>query len=61
MTNPKAKNTICLWFNKDALDAARFYAATFSNSEVTRIYQAPTDYPSGKEGDILKPNAPSQR
>jgi predicted 3-demethylubiquinone-9 3-methyltransferase (glyoxalase superfamily) len=53
MNNTKAKNTICLWFNKDALDAARFYAATFPNSEVGKIYKAPTDYPSGKEGDIL--------
>ena len=53
MTNTKAKNTICLWFNKDALDAARFYAATFPNSEVTRIFKAPGDYPSGKEGEIL--------
>lgn len=53
MSNPKAKNTICLWFNKDAQDAARFYSATFPNSEVTRIYKAPGDYPSGREGDIL--------
>ena len=35
MSNTKAKNTICLWFNKDAQDAARFYAATFPNSDVT--------------------------
>ena len=53
MSNTKAKNTVCLWFNKDALDAARFYAATFPDSEVTKIYKAPSDYPSGKEGDIL--------
>jgi 2-polyprenyl-6-hydroxyphenyl methylase/3-demethylubiquinone-9 3-methyltransferase len=49
----KAKNTLYIWFNKDALDAARFYAATFPNSEVTAICKAPGDYPSGKEGDIL--------
>ena len=53
MSTKKAKNTICLWFNKDALDAARFYAATFPNSEVTAIQKAPGDYPNGKEGDIL--------
>ncbi|MEI9863056.1 MAG: VOC family protein [Limisphaerales bacterium] len=53
MSNMKAKNTICLWFNKDAQDAARFYAATFPNSEVTAIHKAPGDYPSGKEGEIL--------
>src|SRR5215213_5146189 len=48
-----AKNTICLWFNKDAQDAARFYAATFPNSEVTAVHKAPGDYPSGKAGDVL--------
>jgi len=49
----KAKNTICLWFDKDALDAAQFYAATFPNSEVTAVHKAPADYPSGKAGDVL--------
>jgi predicted 3-demethylubiquinone-9 3-methyltransferase (glyoxalase superfamily) len=47
------KNTVCLWFDKDALDAARFYAATFPDSEVTAIHHAPTDYPSGQAGDVL--------
>ena len=49
----KTKNTICLWFNKDAHEAARFYAATFPNSKVTAVRKAPGDYPSGKEGDVL--------
>lgn len=49
----KSKNTICLWFDKDALDAARFYAATFPNSEVTAVHKAPADYPSGKAGDVI--------
>ena len=49
----KAKNTICLWFDKDAPDAARFYAATFPNSEVTAVHKAPGDYPSGTQGDVL--------
>ena len=49
----KPKNMICLWFNKDAHDAARFYAATFPNSEVTAVHKAPSDYPSGKQGDVL--------
>lgn len=49
----KSKSTICLWFDKDALDAARFYAATFPNSEVTAVHKAPADYPNGKEGDVL--------
>jgi predicted 3-demethylubiquinone-9 3-methyltransferase (glyoxalase superfamily) len=49
----KAKNTICLWFDKDALEAARFYAATFPSSEVTAVHKAPADYPSGKAGNAL--------
>ena len=49
--NPK--NRICLWFNKDAQEAARFYAATFPESDVTAVYRAPSDYPSGKKGDEL--------
>jgi predicted 3-demethylubiquinone-9 3-methyltransferase (glyoxalase superfamily) len=47
------KNTICLWFNGDAEEAARFYAATFSDSAVTSVSRAPADYPSGKAGDVL--------
>lgn len=47
------KNTICLWFDKDAETAARFYAATFPDSAVTAIHHAPADYPSGKAGDVL--------
>lgn len=47
------KNTICLWYDKDALDAARFYAATFPNSEVKSVFEAPSDYPDGKKGDVL--------
>ena len=52
-TNMKPKNTICLWFDKDAQEAARFYAATFPNSEVTAVHKAPGDFPSGKQGDVL--------
>ena len=48
-----AKNTICLWFDKDAEAAARFYAATFPNSEVTAVNKAPGDFPGGKKGDVL--------
>ena len=47
------KNTICLWYDKDALEAARFYAATFPNSEVKAVHTAPADFPSGKQGDVL--------
>jgi predicted 3-demethylubiquinone-9 3-methyltransferase (glyoxalase superfamily) len=49
----KPKNTICLWFDKDAHEAARFYAATFPDSKVTAVREAPGDYPGGKEGDVL--------
>src|SRR5207247_9643972 len=48
-----AKNTICLWYNKDAEDAARFYAATFPDSKVTAVRKAPGDFPGGKAGDVL--------
>ena len=48
-----AKNTICLWYNNDAEDAARFYAETFPDSEVTAVHNAPDDYPGGKKGDPL--------
>ena len=51
-----AKNTICLWFDKDAQDAARFYAATFPNSEVTAVHEALGDFPGGKKGDVLTVN-----
>jgi len=47
------KNTICLWYEKDAEAAARFYAATFPDSAVGAIFHAPSDFPSGKKGDVL--------
>ena len=52
-TNVTPKNTICLWYNNDAHDAAKFYAATFPDSKVTAVRTAPADYPSGKAGDVL--------
>ena len=48
-----AKNTICLWFDKDAEAAARFYAKTFPNSAVGAVHLAPGDYPDGRKGDVL--------
>src|SRR5262245_7151724 len=48
-----AKNTICVWYDKDAEAAARFYAKTFPDSAVGTIWRAPGDYPSGKKGDVL--------
>ena len=47
------KNTICLWYNGDALEAATFYANTFPDSAVNAVHRAPGDYPAGKQGDEL--------
>ncbi len=48
-----AKNRICLWYDGDAEEAARFYASTFPDSAVGAVHRAPGDYPSGKQGDVL--------
>jgi len=47
------KNTICLWYDGTALDAATFYAKTFPDSAVGAVHRAPGDFPSGKQGDVL--------
>lgn len=47
------KNTICLWYDKGAEDAARFYAETFPDSSVGAVHRAPADFPGGKAGDVL--------
>ena len=49
----QAKNTICLWYDGGAEDAAHFYAATFPDSSVGAVHRAPADFPSGKKGDVL--------
>lgn len=48
-----AKNTLCLWYDRDAEEAAQFYAKTFPDSFVGAVHRAPADYPSGKKGDVL--------
>ena len=48
-----AKIQPCLWFDKNAEDAATFYAATFPNTRIDAIHRAPGDYPSGRQGDVL--------
>ena len=48
-----ARNTICLWYDGTALDAATFYARTFPDSAVRAVHRAPADYPNGKRGDVL--------
>jgi len=47
------KNTICLWYDGTALDAAAFYAETFPDTQVLAVHHAPGDYPAGKEGNVL--------
>jgi 2-polyprenyl-6-hydroxyphenyl methylase/3-demethylubiquinone-9 3-methyltransferase len=47
------KNTICLWFDGDALEAATFYAETFPNSHVDAVHHAPGDFPGGQQGNVL--------
>ncbi|MCK9688608.1 VOC family protein [Scleromatobacter humisilvae] len=47
------KNTICVWYDNDALGAAQFYAKTFPDSSVGAVHRAPGDFPSGKEGQVL--------
>ncbi len=49
----KPKNTICIWYDGTAEQAARFYAETFPDSQVTAVHRAPGDYPGGKKGDAL--------
>ena len=48
-----AKNTICVWYDKHAEEAARFYAGVFPDSKVGAIHRAPGDYPDGQQGDVL--------
>ncbi len=48
-----ARNTICLWFDTGALEAARFYADTFPDSAVGAVQHAPSDFPGGQEGQVL--------
>src|SRR5881227_3916703 len=47
------KNTICLWYDHDAEEAARFYAKTFPDSAVGAVHRAPSDFPGGKAGNVL--------
>jgi 2-polyprenyl-6-hydroxyphenyl methylase/3-demethylubiquinone-9 3-methyltransferase len=49
----QAKNTICLWYDGDAEEAARFYAETFPDSKVTAVHTAPGDFPDGEKGQVL--------
>jgi predicted 3-demethylubiquinone-9 3-methyltransferase (glyoxalase superfamily) len=53
MKKSTPKNRICIWYDRDALAAAKFYAKTFPNSKVTNVDKAPADFPSGKKGQVL--------
>jgi 2-polyprenyl-6-hydroxyphenyl methylase/3-demethylubiquinone-9 3-methyltransferase len=48
-----AKNTVFLWYDGAALEAAQFYAKTFPDSSVGAVLRSPGDYPNGKQGDVL--------
>ena len=54
--NTIPKNTVCIWYEKEALEAATFYAATFPDSKVNNSQKAPSDFPDGKAGDVLTVN-----
>lgn len=56
MTTAIPKNTICLWFDTEAQEAAQFYASVFPDSRVDAVHTAPTDFPGGKAGDVLTVN-----
>lgn len=47
------KNLICLWYDGTALEAAEFYTRTFPGSHLGPVHRAPSDFPSGKAGDVL--------
>ncbi len=53
MTQTLPKNTICLWYERDAEAAAKFYAETFPESKVSAVHRAPSDFPGGKQGQVL--------
>ena len=55
MPTPRKKIAVmpCLWFNKNAEEAANFYTKTFPNSRITAVRKSPSDYPNGKAGDVL--------
>lgn len=53
MAKPSPKVTVFLWYDRDAHEAAKFYAATFPSSSVGKVATAPSDFPGGKQGDVL--------
>jgi len=53
LINKKIAMATCLWFDKNAEEAAKFYTATFPDSRVDAVHKSPADYPNGKAGDVL--------
>ncbi len=47
-----SKITPCLWFTKEAKQAAEFYVSLFSDSRVDRVTDLPADTPSGPAGSV---------
>ena len=50
---PRQKIVPCLWFDKQAEEAARFYVSLLPDSRIDAVIRSPGDYPSGQEGDVL--------
>src|SRR3546814_18561224 len=48
-----AKNQVCLWYDHDAEEAAKLYAATFPDTRLNCVQAAPGDYPDGQTGKTL--------
>lgn len=48
-----SKNKICIWYNREAEEAANFYASVFPETRVISVQKAPSDFPDGHEGDTL--------
>jgi 2-polyprenyl-6-hydroxyphenyl methylase/3-demethylubiquinone-9 3-methyltransferase len=49
----RAKNQVCLWYDREAEEAANFYASVFPDTAVEGVHRSLTDYPGGKQDDVL--------
>jgi len=43
----------CLWFNKEAEQAAKYYVSVFKNSKIDKVTRNSMDAPGGKKGSVL--------
>lgn len=53
MTAPRQKIIPCLWFDKQAEEAAKFYVSLLPDSRIDEVQTSPGDYPNGKAGDVI--------